>query len=114
MSSDNEASNLIIGASISGLLLAAGHWFPWGRIQDQGLSRIGAYTYGTASILAGYAVTAALNKQPKAAAWLLLIDIFSGIIVVGAYKVDDRTRETAQGRRMARRARITNEYRAKQ
>jgi hypothetical protein len=80
-----QLGTLIAGSALTGLLLAVGHWFPWVRR----LPRLKAYEYGTASILAGFALWRLLNLDPVAVLGFGVIATVGGAVVHLAYYVDD-------------------------
>lgn len=77
-----ELFAFVFGAVFTVLILAVGHWFPWR------LTRIQAYCYGTASILAGFSIWRLLVGDWHTPAGLLLIAVLSGITVKLAYTTD--------------------------
>lgn len=50
--------DLVIAGSVSGSLIAAGHYLPWRLWIGRELPRLAAYTWGVASIFAGFALVA--------------------------------------------------------
>jgi MFS family permease len=89
-------SGLIIGVVLTALLLAIGHWFPW---LDRN-RRIRNYSYGTASIIAGFAVWRLPAGDWVSVVGLLLIAIVGGLVVIGAHEAD-RTQQQIRQARMA-------------
>jgi hypothetical protein len=79
-----QLGTLLAGAALTALLLAVGHWFPWVRR----LPRLKAYEYGTASILAGFALWRLLNLDPVTILGLGVIAALGGAVVHLCYYVD--------------------------
>ena len=79
-----QIGTAVAGGTLTVLLLAIGHWFPW----PQPLSRIRCYVYGTGSIWLGFTLWRVLNGDWITPAGLLGISIAGGFTVVLAYKTD--------------------------
>ena len=74
------------GTSLTVLLLAVGHWFPWPRR----LSRLQAYTYGVGCLASGYTLWRLLVGDWLTVAGLWIIVILGGMTVIGAYWLDEK------------------------
>ena len=94
-----QVLSFVIGAALTALLLAIGHWFPWLKT----LTRIQAYIYGTASIQAGFTVWRLLNGDWLTALGGWVIAIAGGTVVLLAYRRDCQVLTQRQARRVERR-----------
>lgn len=72
------------GLTLTGLLLAAGHWFPW----PKRLHRLLAYTYGVSAILAGAAIWLGLLGLWATWCGILAFAVIGGAITSLAYGID--------------------------
>ena len=75
------------GTSLTVLLLAVGHWFPWPRR----LSRLQAYIYGVGCLASGYTLWRLLVGDWLTVIGLWIIVVLGGLTVIGAYWLDDLT-----------------------
>lgn len=89
---------LVGGVVLTALLLAVGHWFPWLHRER----KLRNYAYGTASIIAGFALWRLLAGDVVSVAGLLIIAGAGGLVVIVAYWIDDRARELRQAQMAAR------------
>ena len=84
------------GASLTTLLLAVGHWFPWPRR----LSRLQAYVYGVSAIGLGFTIWRGLDGDWWHVAGLWVLAGLGGAVVFLAYWLDDiviRLRKAEKG-----------------
>lgn len=72
------------GLTLTALLLAAGHWFPW----PKRLHRLLAYAYGVGAILAGTAIWLGLLGLWSLWLGLLAFAVISGVTTGLAYGID--------------------------
>ena len=72
------------GLSLTALLLAAGHWFPW----PKRLHRLLAYAYGVGAILVGTAIWLGLLGLWPIWLGILAFALISGAITGLAYGID--------------------------
>ena len=81
------------GAGFTAAALAAGHWYHW----YHDLSRLEAYSFGTAAILLGQGIYMRFNRR-----WvrLCLIAATGGAVVIAAYQ-HDRSRNAQINKRAA-------------
>ena len=89
---NSEIPAFAAGTIFTILLLTTGHWMPLR------LSRIQAYIYGTASILAGFAVWRLAKGDWLTPAGLAIIAVAGGVTVKAAYTADDVTKRVSQAR----------------
>lgn len=89
----------LVGATISTLLLALGHWFPWQAWLGQRLSRLGAYAYGAACLWLGFTIWRAWHNDFTTPLGLALIYLLGGLVVAGAYRFDAYILARARRRR---------------
>jgi hypothetical protein len=72
------------GLTLTALLLAAGHWFPW----PKRLHRLLAYTYGVGAILAGAAIWLGLLGLWTTWLGFLAFAVIGGAVTALAYGID--------------------------
>jgi len=90
-----QVGTFVAGATLTALLLAVGHWYPW----IERLPRVQAYVYGTVAIQLGISLWRGLNGD-----WLVVIGAWlitgvGGATVLWAYRVDARVRLVRQARK---------------
>jgi hypothetical protein len=73
---------------VAALLIAAGHWFPWQLAIGRRLSRLEAYTYGVAAILAPALVALLSVQATTAAAIVAAAALGAGAMTLCAYAID--------------------------
>jgi len=88
------------GASLTFLLLAVGHWFPW----PKRLTRIQAYIYGVTSIAVGFTLWRLLVGDWLTTVGLWLMAVGGGVVVIAAYWIDDKIDEFTEQARKAEKA----------
>jgi len=79
-----EIITFIMGVTLTVLLLAVGHWYPWTRK----LPRVQAYIYGTVSLLTGFTVWRGLTGDWVTVAGIWAIAGAGGLTVILAYRID--------------------------
>lgn len=94
-----EVGTFCMGALLTALLLALGHWFPWPGFK---LSRLQAYLYGVASLWVGFALWRGLNGDWLTPAGLAVLAAIGGAVTRGAYWFDGVVVEIRQGKKAGR------------
>ena len=77
-----EVLTFAFGSTVTILVLAVGHWFPWD------LTRIQAYIYGTAAILLGFTIWRLPLGDWLTPLGLAIIAALGGVAVLLAYGTD--------------------------
>ena len=84
-----------LGAILTMLLLALGHWFPWPRK----LPRLRAYVYGVASIGVGCTIWGGLDENWWTVLGWWILAFLGGATVYLAYWIDDRVLDYRKARK---------------